>query len=153
MIGYSLVLNQAWNPLSRSFGLSLREHENFWHSSCYDEKAGELKAVESRAEVYLMALQSLPKAEKGGRHCSFARRHKAKEDIVDLALIQQREGETWEGFKDYLAKKGSSAKSVSVSQHWWKELQTIRPQKFGFPPARRAILLFPNLDRDEIAWT
>ena len=66
-----------------------------------------MKAVESRAEVYLMALQPLPKV---GREAVIARLledGKLKEDILDLALIQQRQGEPPRPFKEYLAERGS----------------------------------------------
>jgi len=62
-----------------------------------------MKAVESRAEVYLMALQSLSKAEKEAVIARLLEDTKLREDILDLALIQQRQGEPSRPFTDYLA--------------------------------------------------
>jgi len=62
-----------------------------------------MKAVESRAEVYLMALQSLSKAEKQAVIARLLEDTKLREDILDLALIQQRRGEPSRPFREYLA--------------------------------------------------
>ncbi len=64
-----------------------------------------MKAVESRAEVYLMALQSLSKAEREAVIARLLEDTELREDILDLALIQQRQGEPSRPFKDYLAEK------------------------------------------------
>jgi len=64
-----------------------------------------MKAVESRAEVYLMALQSLSKAEKEAVIARLFEDTKLREDILDLALIQQRQGEPSRPFRDYLAER------------------------------------------------
>ena len=64
-----------------------------------------MKAVESRAEVYLMALQSLPKAEREAVIARLLEDTKLREDILDLALIQQRQGEPSRPFRDYLAER------------------------------------------------
>jgi len=64
-----------------------------------------MKAVESRAEVYLMALQSLSKAEKKAVIARLLEDTKLREDILDLALIQQRQGEPSRPFREYLAKR------------------------------------------------
>ena len=65
-----------------------------------------MKTVESRAEVYLMALQSLPKAEREAVIARLLEDTKLREDILDLALIQQRQGEPSRPFREYLAEKG-----------------------------------------------
>jgi hypothetical protein len=62
-----------------------------------------MKAVESRAEIYLMALQSLSKAEKEAVIARLLEDPQLREDILDLALIQQRQGEPSRPFRDYLA--------------------------------------------------
>ena len=62
-----------------------------------------MKAVESRAEVYLMALQSLPKAEREAVIARLLEDRKLREDILDLALIQQRQEEPSRPFREYLA--------------------------------------------------
>jgi hypothetical protein len=62
-----------------------------------------MKAVESRAEVYLMALQSLSEAEREAVITRLLEDPQLREDILDLALIQQRQGELSRPFRDYLA--------------------------------------------------
>ena len=62
-----------------------------------------MKGVESRAEVYLMALQSFSKAEKQAIIARLLEEAKLREDILDLALIQQRQGEPSRPFREYLA--------------------------------------------------
>jgi len=63
-----------------------------------------LKAVELRAEVYLMALQSLSKAEREAVITRLLEDAKLREDILDLITIRQRQGEPSRPFRDYLAK-------------------------------------------------
>ena len=62
-----------------------------------------MKAVESRAEIYLLALQSLSKAEKEAIIAHLLEGPQLREDILDLAVIQQRQGEPSRPFMDYLA--------------------------------------------------
>ena len=62
-----------------------------------------MKTVESRAEIYLMALQSLSKAERERVIARLLEDAQLREDILDLALIQQRQGEPSRPFRDYLA--------------------------------------------------
>ncbi|OIP27794.1 MAG: hypothetical protein CO103_03220 [Chloroflexi bacterium CG_4_9_14_3_um_filter_45_9] len=69
-----------------------------------------MKAVESRAEVYLMALQSLSKAERETVVARLLEDRKLREDILDLALIQQRQGEPSRPFREYLAARGSRSR-------------------------------------------
>lgn len=64
-----------------------------------------MKAIESRAEVYLMALQSLSKAEKEAIIARLLEDAKLREDILDLVLIQQRQGEPSRPFREYLAER------------------------------------------------
>ena len=68
-----------------------------------------MSKVESRAEVYLMALQSLSKAEKEAVIARLLEDTKLREDILDLALIQQRQGESSRPFTDYLAERRKRA--------------------------------------------
>ena len=65
-----------------------------------------MKAVESRAEVYLMALQSLSKAEREAVIARLLEDPELRGDILDLALIQQRQGEPSRLFREYLAERG-----------------------------------------------
>lgn len=69
-----------------------------------------MKAVESRAEVYLMALQSLSKAERKAVIARLLEDTKLREDILDLALIQQRQGEPSRPFREYLAERGKRSR-------------------------------------------
>ena len=69
-----------------------------------------MKVAESRAEVYLMALQSLSKSEKEAVIARLLEDAKLREDILDLALIRQRQGEPSRPFKDYLAERRKRAR-------------------------------------------
>jgi len=62
-----------------------------------------VKAVESRAEVYLMALQSLSEAEREAVITRLLEDPQLREDILDLAVIKQRRGEPSRPFRDSLA--------------------------------------------------
>ena len=64
-----------------------------------------MKAAQSRAEVYLMALESLPKAEKKAVIARLLEDESLREDILDIALIQQRRGESSRPFSEYLAER------------------------------------------------
>jgi hypothetical protein len=64
-----------------------------------------VKAAESKAEIYLMALQSLSKAEKKAVITRLLEDDSLREDILDLALIQQRQGESSRPFSEYLAER------------------------------------------------
>ncbi len=64
-----------------------------------------MKTAQSRAEVFLMALESLSKAEKKAVITRLLEDDSLREDILDLALIQQRQGEPSRPFQDYLAER------------------------------------------------
>jgi uncharacterized protein YbaA (DUF1428 family) len=64
-----------------------------------------MKAVESTAEVYLMALQSLSKAERDAVIARLLEDPGLREDIIDIALIRQRESEPTRPFREYLAQR------------------------------------------------
>jgi hypothetical protein len=69
-----------------------------------------MKTAQSKAEVYLMALQSLSKAEKNVVISRLLEDESLREDILDVVLIKQRQGETARPFREYLAvreKRGS----------------------------------------------
>ena len=68
-----------------------------------------MEAVESRAEIYLMALQSLSKAEREVVVARLLEDTKLREDILDLVFIQQRQGEPSRPFSEYLAERGKRA--------------------------------------------
>jgi len=68
-----------------------------------------MKAVESRAEVYLMALQSLSEAEREAVITRLLEDPQLREDILDLAIIKQRQGEPSRPFTEYLAERKERA--------------------------------------------
>jgi len=68
-----------------------------------------MKAVESRAEVYLMALQSLSEAEREAVIARLLEDPQLREDILDLAVIQQRQGEPSRPYREYLAERKERA--------------------------------------------
>ena len=68
-----------------------------------------MKTLESRAEIYLMALQSLSKAEKEAVIARLLDDPKLREDILDIALIRHRQGEPSRPFREYLAERREEA--------------------------------------------
>ncbi|OGO24377.1 MAG: hypothetical protein A2Z28_02730 [Chloroflexi bacterium RBG_16_51_9] len=64
-----------------------------------------MKAAQSKAEIYLMALESLSKADKKTVIARLLEDDGLREDILDLALIQQRQAEPSRPFRDYLAER------------------------------------------------
>ena len=68
-----------------------------------------MKAVESRAEIYLMALQSLSKVEREAVIKRLLEDPELREDILDLAIIRERQGEPSRPFKEYLAERKAKA--------------------------------------------
>jgi len=64
-----------------------------------------VKAAQSRAEIYLMALESLSKVERRAVITRLLEDDSLREDILDLALIQQRQGESSRPFRDYMAER------------------------------------------------
>jgi hypothetical protein len=64
-----------------------------------------VKATQSKAEVYLMALQSLSKAEKKEVLTRLLEDDSIREDILDLAAIQARQSETSRPFRQYLSER------------------------------------------------
>ena len=61
-----------------------------------------MNTVESRAEVYLMALRSLSKTERETVIARLLEDTKLRENILDLALIRQRQEEPSRPFREYL---------------------------------------------------
>jgi len=64
-----------------------------------------VKVTESKAEVYLMALQSLSRAEKKAVISRLLEDESLRRDILDLALIRERQEETTRPFREYVAEK------------------------------------------------
>jgi hypothetical protein len=71
-----------------------------------------MKTIESRAEVYLMALQSLSEAEREAVISRLLEDPQLREDILDLAVIQQRQGEPSRPFTEYLADRKERARKA-----------------------------------------
>lgn len=69
-----------------------------------------MKTAESRAEVYVMALRSLSKAERESVIALLLEDQELREDILDLALMRQREGEPSRPFREYLADRRKTAR-------------------------------------------
>lgn len=61
-----------------------------------------MRAIESRAEIYIMALQSLSKAEREAVIARLLEDPGLREDILDLITIYQRQGEPSRPFREYL---------------------------------------------------
>ena len=59
----------------------------------------------SKSEIYLMALESLSKAEKKAVIARLLEDENLREDILDIVLIQQRRGESSRPFREYLAER------------------------------------------------
>lgn len=64
-----------------------------------------MKAAQSRAEIYLIALESLSKAEKKAVITRLLEDENIREDILDIALIRQRQGESSRPFSEYLGER------------------------------------------------
>ena len=70
----------------------------------------QMNKVESRAEIFLLALQSLSKTERDAVINRLLEDPKLREDIIDIALIEARKGEPSRPFSEYLAERGKKAK-------------------------------------------
>jgi hypothetical protein len=62
-----------------------------------------MKTTESRAKVYVMALQSLSEMEREAVITRLLEDPQLREDILDLAVIKLRQGEPSRSFREYLA--------------------------------------------------
>jgi len=62
-----------------------------------------VNTAQSKAEIYLMALESLSKADKKAVIARLLEDESLREDILDIVLIQQRQGELSRPFREYRA--------------------------------------------------
>ena len=62
-----------------------------------------MNTAQSKAEIYLMALNSLSKAERKAVITRLLEDENLREDILDIALIRQRQGEPSRPLHEYLA--------------------------------------------------
>lgn len=69
-----------------------------------------MNVIQSKAEIYLMALQSLSKAEKKEVITRLLEDESLLEDILDIALIRQRQGEPSRPLREYLAVREKRSK-------------------------------------------
>ena len=65
-----------------------------------------MNKVESKAEVFLWALQSLSKAEREAFISRLMEEPELREDILDIAIFEQRKDEPSRPFREYLAERG-----------------------------------------------
>ncbi len=64
-----------------------------------------MTAVQATAEVFLTALQALPKKEREAVLAGIADDQNFRENLLDLALIAERRNEPSRPFDEYLAEK------------------------------------------------
>lgn len=76
-----------------------------------------MKALESRAEVYVMALRSLTKGEQEAVIARLLEDPQLREDILDLVLIRERREEQTRPFREYLEEKGNRVRKSAVRSH------------------------------------
>lgn len=67
-------------------------------------------SAQSKAEVYFMALQSLSKAEKKEVITRLLEDETIREDIIDIALIRQRQGEPTRPLREYMTVREKQSK-------------------------------------------
>jgi hypothetical protein len=65
-----------------------------------------MTAREATAEVFLTALQALPKKDRDAVLARIANDNKLREDLLDLAVIAHRRKESSRSFRQYLAERG-----------------------------------------------
>ncbi len=65
-----------------------------------------MTTTEATAEVFLTALRALPKKQRDAVLARIAEDDDLREDLLDLALIAQRQDEPSRPFRDYLTEKG-----------------------------------------------
>ena len=64
-----------------------------------------MQAIESRAEVFLMALRSLPNKERERVPTRLLEDLGFREDLLDIALYESRKDEPSRPFRDYLKER------------------------------------------------
>jgi hypothetical protein len=62
-------------------------------------------AIESKAEVFLTAIQSLSRREKKALLSRLMDDPELREDILDIAVIRERQDEPARPFREYLAER------------------------------------------------
>lgn len=64
-----------------------------------------MNTAQSKAEVFLMALESLSKAEKRAVISRLLEDESVREDLLDIAVIEQRKHEPVRPMTEYLAER------------------------------------------------
>lgn len=64
-----------------------------------------MTASQATAQVFITALQALPKAERRAVLARIADDESLREELLDLALIAERREEPSRSFREYLAEK------------------------------------------------
>ena len=64
-----------------------------------------MTGIEAKAEVFLLALKSLPKEERDAVLVRIARDKEFAQDLLDLAVISDRRHEPSRPFREYLSEK------------------------------------------------
>ncbi len=67
-------------------------------------------SAQSKAEIYFMALQSLSMAEKKEVIARLLEDESVREDILDIALIRQRQGEPARPLREYMTVREKRSK-------------------------------------------
>lgn len=65
-----------------------------------------MTAVQARAQVFITALRSLSKKDRRTVLALIAEDRELGEDLLDLALLAQRRGESSRPFREFLAERG-----------------------------------------------
>jgi hypothetical protein len=68
-------------------------------------KRKEMNLAESKAEVYIMALQSLSRVERKAIIARLLEDESLRHDIIDLAVIRERQCESARPFRAYVAER------------------------------------------------
>jgi hypothetical protein len=66
--------------------------------------------VESKAEIFLLALQALSKAERKMVINRLLEDPQLREDLIDIAIVEERKGEPRRSFREYLAERSKKIK-------------------------------------------
>lgn len=65
-----------------------------------------MTATEATAEIFWIAFRALPKKEKDAVIEKFLEEQEFLEDLIDLAIIEQRKTEPSRSLDEYLAERG-----------------------------------------------
>jgi hypothetical protein len=69
-----------------------------------------ISKVESKAEIFLLALQALSKSERKAVINRLLEDPELREDLIDIAIIEERKGEPHRPFREYLAERSKRIK-------------------------------------------